>query len=67
MTRTTPAIPGPRFFAASPVVTGGVSWSSGPAMSEGRGGLSGATPPARCRAWIVEQAGRMGSPLPPAR
>src|SRR5215472_5676231 len=47
------------------VVIGVVSWSTGPALSEGCGGLTGVTPLARYRAWMVEQAGKMGSPLSP--
>jgi hypothetical protein len=46
-------------------VIGLVSWSTGPALSDGCGGLTGVTPLARYRAWIVEQAAKMGSPLPP--
>jgi Trypsin len=46
-------------------VIGVVSWSTGPALSDGCGGLTGVTPLARYRAWIVEQAAKMGSPLPP--
>jgi Trypsin len=46
-------------------VIGVVSWSTGPALSDGCGGLTGVTPLARYRAWIVEQARRMGSPLSP--
>jgi secreted trypsin-like serine protease len=46
-------------------VIGVVSWSTGPALSEGCGGLTGVTPLARYRAWIAEQAAKMGSPLPP--
>jgi len=46
-------------------VIGVVSWSTGPALSEGCGGLTGVTPLARYRAWLVEQAGKMGSPLAP--
>ncbi len=46
-------------------VIGVVSWSTGPALSEGCGGLTGVTPLARYRAWMVEQAGKMGSPLSP--
>jgi hypothetical protein len=45
-------------------VVGVVSWSTGPALSEGCGGLTGVTPLARYLAWIVEQAGKMGVPLP---
>jgi secreted trypsin-like serine protease len=44
-------------------VIGVVSWSTGPNMSEGCGGLTGVTPLTRYRAWIVEQASKMGSPL----
>jgi hypothetical protein len=46
-------------------VIGVVSWSTGPALSEGCGGLTGVTPLARYRTWLVEQAGKMGSPLAP--
>jgi trypsin len=45
-------------------VIGVVSWSTGPALSDGCGGLTGVTPLTRYLAWIVEQAGKMGSPLP---
>jgi hypothetical protein len=34
-------------------------------LSEGCGGLTGVTPLARYRAWMVEQATKMGSPLSP--
>jgi hypothetical protein len=34
-------------------------------LSEGCGGLTGVTPLARYRSWLVEQAGKMGSPLAP--
>jgi Trypsin len=44
-------------------VIGVVSWSTGPALSDGCGGLTGVTPLTRYLAWIVEQAGKMGSPL----
>jgi Trypsin len=44
-------------------VIGVVSWSTGPAMSDGCGGLTGVTPLARYRGWVVEQARKMGSPL----
>jgi hypothetical protein len=46
-------------------VIGVVSWSTGPAASEGCGGLTGVTPLARYHAWIIDQSGRMGAPLPP--
>ena len=41
------------------------SWSTGPALSDGCGGLTGVTPLTRYRAWIVEQARKMGAPLSP--
>jgi len=44
-------------------VIGVVSWSTGPNLSDGCGGLTGVTPLARYRAWIVEQAGKFGQPL----
>jgi len=46
-------------------VIGVVSWSTGPALSDGCGGLTGVTPLVRYRAWMVEQAAKMGAPLPP--
>jgi len=46
-------------------VVGVVSWSTGPKNEAGCGGLTGVTPLARYRAWIVEEARRSGSPLPP--
>jgi Trypsin len=49
----------------TPAVIGVVSWSTGPALSDGCGGLTGVTPLARYRAWIVEQARKLGSPLAP--
>jgi len=47
-----------------PAVIGIVSWSTGPKLGAGCGGLTGVTPLARYRAWIVETARMMGSPLP---
>jgi hypothetical protein len=44
-------------------VIGVVSWSTGPNMSEGCGGLTGVTPLTRYRGWIVEQARKMGTLL----
>jgi len=43
------------------MVAGVISWSTGPKMSDGCGGLTGVTPLSRFRAWVVEQAARMGS------
>jgi hypothetical protein len=46
-------------------VAGVVSWSTGPKLADGCGGLTGVTPLVRYRDWIVETARRMGSPLAP--
>ncbi len=47
------------------MVAGLVSWSTGPKLSDGCGGLTGVTPLARYRAWIVQQADKMGSTVGP--
>jgi Trypsin len=52
-----------RDIAGSLAVIGVVSWSTGPAASDGCGGLTGVTPLARYRTWIVEQAAKIGSSL----
>jgi secreted trypsin-like serine protease len=44
-------------------VVGVVSWSTGPGNSAGCGGLTGITPLTRYRAWIVDTARKLGSPL----
>jgi secreted trypsin-like serine protease len=49
----------------SHAVIGVVSWTTGPQLSGGCGGLTGITPLARYRAWIVETGGKMGSLLAP--
>jgi hypothetical protein len=46
-------------------IVGVVSWSTGPKLSAGCGGLTGITPLVRYRAWIVDTARALGSPLPP--
>src|SRR5579871_1498958 len=46
-------------------VIGVVSWTTGPQLSEGCGGLTGITPLTRYRGWITGTAGKMGSPLTP--
>jgi secreted trypsin-like serine protease len=46
-------------------VIGIVSWSTGPNLSGGCGGLTGITPLVRYRAWIVDTARTLGSPLAP--
>jgi hypothetical protein len=47
------------------VVIGVVSWSTGPKLSEGCGGLTGVTPLVRYRGWIVDTAKALGFPLAP--
>lgn len=46
-------------------IVGVVSWSTGPNLSAGCGGLTGVTPLVRYRAWIVDTAAVLGSPLAP--
>ncbi len=46
-------------------VIGMISWSTGPALSTGCGGLTGVTPIIRYREWIVKTAAAMGSALKP--
>ena len=46
-------------------IIGVVSWSTGPKLSAGCGGLTGITPLVRYRAWIVDTARTLGSPLAP--
>jgi hypothetical protein len=48
-----------------PRVIGVVSWSTGPADSEGCGGLTGVTPLSLYYPWIAETAKKLGSPLAP--
>jgi secreted trypsin-like serine protease len=44
---------------------GVVSWSTGPKMTAGCGGITGVTPIALYRSWIEREAIKLGSPLPP--
>ena len=46
-------------------VLGVMSWSTGPALSTGCGGLTGVTPIVRYRYWVVKTAAAMGSALRP--
>jgi hypothetical protein len=46
-------------------VIGVVSWSTGPNLGDGCGGLTGVTPLVRYRPWILDTARRLGSPLAP--
>jgi hypothetical protein len=45
-------------------VIGVVSWSTGPALSAGCGGVTGVTPLQRYRDWIDETSGKIRAPLP---
>jgi Trypsin len=57
----------PAFRAAngSLAIVGVVSWSTGPKLTGGCGGLTGLTPLVRYRPWIEETARALGSPLAP--
>ncbi len=46
-------------------VLGVISWSTGPADSEGCGGMTGVTPLTLYRPWITTQAAKMGTILTP--
>jgi secreted trypsin-like serine protease len=46
-----------------PVVVGIVSWTTGPNTTSGCGGITGMTPLARYRGWIVETARKLGTVL----
>jgi hypothetical protein len=46
-------------------IVGVVSWSTGPKLSAGCGGLTGVTPLVRYRDWILETARSLGSPIGP--
>ena len=54
-----------RDAGGSLTIIGVVSWSTGPNLSAGCGGLTGITPLVRYHAWIVDTARRLGSPLAP--
>jgi hypothetical protein len=57
--------PAIRISGEGPVILGVVSWSTGPNLTEGCGGLTGITPLARYRGWIVDTARSLGTPLLP--
>jgi len=44
---------------------GVVSWSTGPSLTDGCGGMTGVTPLNLYRAWVVETAGKLNSPVGP--
>jgi len=47
------------------VIVGIVSWTTGPNLSAGCGGLTGITPLTLYRGWLVQTARQMGAPLAP--
>lgn len=47
------------------VVYGVISWTTGPKLSDGCGGLTGVTPLELYQKWIADTAGKLGSPLTP--
>ena len=55
----------PAYDGDGPLVIGVVSWSTGPDNTEGCGGLTGLTPLLNYRAWIIETAKKLGSPIAP--
>ncbi len=50
---------------AGDALIGVVSWSTGPNMTDGCGGLTGVTPLTLYRAWILETARKLGSAVAP--
>lgn len=55
----------PAYDGEGPLVIGVVSWSTAAQNNEGCGGLTGITPLLNYRAWIVDTARTLGSPLAP--
>jgi secreted trypsin-like serine protease len=53
----------PAFDGDGPLIIGVVSWSTAPNDEEGCGGLTGVTPLLLYRAWVIDAARRLGSPL----
>jgi hypothetical protein len=54
-----------RSSGAAPAVLGVVSWSTGPNLTAGCGGLTGVTPLVQYRGWILDMARKLGTPLAP--
>jgi hypothetical protein len=50
---------------AAPAILGVVSWSTGPNLTAGCGGLTGVTPLALYRGWIIDTARKLGTALAP--
>jgi trypsin len=54
-----------RVSSAGSAIIGVVSWSTGPNLTDGCGGLTGVTPLARYRGWIIDAARKLGASLAP--
>jgi trypsin len=54
-----------RVSGAGPAILGVVSWSTGPNLTAGCGGLTGVTPLGRYRGWIIDAARKLGTTLVP--
>jgi Trypsin len=54
-----------RSSSAGPAILGVVSWSTGPKLTAGCGGLTGLTPLARYRGWIIDAARKLGASVAP--
>ena len=56
---------GPAFEtqAQGPVLIGVVSWSTGPNLGDGCGGMTGVTPLTLYREWVLQTARQWGMPL----
>ncbi|MDU1671708.1 MAG: S1 family peptidase, partial [Bradyrhizobium sp.] len=46
-----------------PVLIGVVSWSTGPNLGDGCGGMTGVTPLTLYREWVLQTARQWGMPL----
>jgi secreted trypsin-like serine protease len=44
-------------------IVGVVSWSTGPQMNSGCGGLTGVTPLELYRGWVLDTAKKLGTPI----
>lgn len=56
---------GPAFDGEGPLVIGVISWTTAAGDEDGCGGLTGITPLLNYRAWIIETAKKLGSPVAP--
>ena len=56
---------GPAFDGDGPLVIGVISWTTAAGDEEGCGGLTGVTPLLNYRAWIIETAKKLNSPIAP--